>query len=151
MIMTDMIICTVYTTIVQLSNVQQFIETKGVEMTRTIFSLSQVFLLGCEIRLRCNLLGREQFLEVTTNFQISYNPAGWEQANRKYILFYFQQNILVLTLFVNYLCPAMCLSNRQLLNSDIFSTFDLFFQNVHKRISLRRTFESKLDCSCVGI
>ena len=83
MIMTDMIICTVYTTIVQLSNVQQFIETKGVEMTRTIFSLSQVFLLGWEIRLQCNLLGREQFLEVTTNFQISYNPAGWEQANRK--------------------------------------------------------------------
>ena len=30
--------------------------------------------LGCEIRLQCNLLGREQFLEVTTNFQISYNP-----------------------------------------------------------------------------
>ena len=56
---------------------------QAVKMTGTIFWLSQVFLLGCGIRLQCNLLGREQFLEVTTNFQISYNPGANKQTGNR--------------------------------------------------------------------
>ena len=69
----------------------------AVKVTGTIFSLSQVFLLGCGIRLQCNLLGREQFLEVTTNFQISYNPGENKQIgnrNTKEIQLKYERNTI---------------------------------------------------------
>ena len=56
---------------------------EGVKRSDTIFSLSEVFLLSCGIRLQCNLLGRAQFLEVTTNFQISYNPGENNQTGNR--------------------------------------------------------------------